>query len=94
MGSTFGYALVVVIVEILILKLGTYILSITNESQLLDLIAYSGYKFVGVIVTLIISEIVNVGKGTGGWVGWTVFIYTFSANAFFLVCVKKIGLDD
>ena len=85
MGSTFGYALFVVIVEILILKLGTYLLAITNESQLMDLVAYSGYKFVGVIVTLLISEVVNLGKGTGGWIGWTVFLYTFLANAFFLV---------
>ena len=85
MGSLFSYALVVVLIEIAILKLGTYILSITNDSQLLDLVAYSGYKFVGVIVTLTISEILNAGKGTGGWAGWTVFAYTFLANAFFLV---------
>ena len=85
MGSTFGYALAVVILEIVVLKLGTYVLSITNESQLLDLIAYSGYKFVGVIVTLAVAEIINLGQGTGGWAGWSVFIYTFLANAFFLV---------
>ena len=85
MGSLFSYALVVVLLEIMILKLGTYILSITNESQLLDLVAYSGYKFVGVIVTLIVAEVLNLGKGTGGWAGWTVFTYTFLANALFLV---------
>ena len=85
MGSLFSYALVVVLVEIVILKLGTYILSITNDSQLLDLVAYSGYKFVGVIVTLVISETLNLGQGTGGWIGWSVFAYTFLANAFFLV---------
>ena len=87
MGSTFGYALAVVLVEIAILKLGTYILSITSESQLLDLVAYSGYKFVGVIVTLAVAEIINLGAGTGGWAGWTVFTYTFLANAFFLVSI-------
>lgn len=76
---------VVVAVEILLLKLGCYFLSISNESQLFDLVAYSGYKFVGVIVTLAIAEIVNGGKGTGGLVGWSVFFYTFSANSFFLV---------
>jgi len=85
----FGYiattALVAVIVEILGLKLGCYLLSISNESQLLDLVAYSGYKFVGVIVTISVAEIVNGGKGTGGWIGWTVFIYTFLANSLFLV---------
>ena len=85
MGSLFSYALVVVLIEIVILKMGTYFLSITNDSQLLDLVAYSGYKFVGVLVTLMVSETLNLGQGTGGWVGWTVFTYTFLANAFFLV---------
>lgn len=88
----FGYiattALVVVIVEILGLKLGCYLLSISNQSQLLDLVAYSGYKFVGVIVTITVAEVVNGGKGTGGWVGWTVFIYTFLANSLFLVSLS------
>ena len=85
----FGYiattALVAVVVEILGLKLGCYLLSISNESQLLDLVAYSGYKFVGVIVTISVAEIVNGGKGTGGWTGWGLFIYTFLANSLFLV---------
>ena len=85
MGSLFSYALVVVLIEISILKIGTYFLSITNDSQLLDLVAYSGYKFVGVIVTLMVAEILNLGQGTGGWAGWTIFTYTFLANAFFLV---------
>lgn len=85
LGLTATTAFAVVIFEILGLKLGCYLLSISNESQLLDLVAYSGYKFVGIIVTLVISEILNRGRGTGGWVGWTVFTYTFLANAFFLV---------
>ena len=85
MGLTATTAFVVVVLEILGLKFGTYILSISNDSQLLDLVAYSGYKFVGVIVTLVVSEILNRGAGTGGWAGWTIFTYTFLANAFFLV---------
>lgn len=85
MGLTATAAFAVVAVEILGLKFGTYILSISNDSQLLDLVAYSGYKFVGVIITLVVAEILNGGQGTGGWVGWTVFTYTFLANAFFLV---------
>ncbi|KAH6630421.1 YIF1-domain-containing protein [Chaetomium sp. MPI-SDFR-AT-0129] len=92
----FGYiattALVAVIVEILGLKLGCYLLSISNESQLLDLVAYSGYKFVGVIVTISVAEIMNGGKGTGGWIGWTVFIYTFLANSLFLMRSLKYVL--
>lgn len=91
LGYTASMALVVVVVEILGLKLGCYLLSISNQSQLLDLVAYSGYKFVGVIVTISVAEIVNGGKGTGGWVGWTVFFYTFLANSLFLVRAASAG---
>lgn len=91
MGLTATAAFAIVIVEILGLKGGTYILSISNESQLLDLVAYSGYKFVGVIVTLVVAEIFNRGQGTGGWVGWLVFLYCFGANALFLVSNPSLG---
>jgi protein transport protein YIF1 len=85
LGYTATYAFFVVGIEILLLKFGCYLLSISNDSQLLDLVAYSGYKFVGVIATVLVSEISNGGKGTGGWIGWTIFSYTFLANALFLV---------
>ncbi|KAH7065023.1 ER to Golgi transport protein Yif1 [Macrophomina phaseolina] len=95
LGLTATTAFVVVIFEILGLKLGCYLLSISNESQLLDLVAYSGYKFVGVIVTLVVAEIFNRGEGTGGWIGWTIFLYTFFANAFFLLrSLKYVLLPD
>lgn len=44
----------------------------------------------GVIVTLVVAEMWNRGGGTGGWVGWTVFAYTFLANAFFLVRILSL----
>ncbi|EZF28388.1 transport protein [Trichophyton mentagrophytes] len=88
-------ALAVVVFEIVCLKVAMYILNINNDSQLLDLVAYSGYKFVGIILTLGVSEILTPGQGTGGWVGWTVFIYTFLANAFFLLrSLKYVLLPD
>jgi hypothetical protein len=94
-GYTATYAFFVVGVEIGILKLGCYLLSISNESQLLDLVAYSGYKFVGVIATIVVSEILNRGEGTGGWVGWTMFAYTFLANALFLVsCPSTLSKEN
>ena len=89
MGLTATTAFAVVVLEILGLKFGTYVLSISNDSQLLDLVAYSGYKFVGVIVTLVVAEVLNRGAGTGGWAGWTVFTYTWAANAFFLVSTSE-----
>ncbi len=85
LGATTTTAIAVMVFEIICLKLAMYILSINNDSQLVDLVAYSGYKFVGIIITLLASEIFTPGKGTGSWVGWVVFIYTFLANAFFLV---------
>lgn len=85
LGSVTTTAIAVIVFEMLCLKTAMYILTINNESQLLDLVAYSGYKFVGIIATLVSSEILTPGRGTGGWVGWIVFTYTFLANAFFLV---------
>ncbi|KAF3399999.1 Protein transport protein yif1 [Penicillium rolfsii] len=95
LGSITTTAIAVIIFEILCLKMAMYILSINNDSQLLDLVAYSGYKFVGIIATLVASEILTPGRGTGGWVGWTVFVYTFLANAFFLLrSLKYVLLPD
>jgi protein transport protein YIF1 len=84
LGYTASTAFAIVIFEILGLKLGCYLLSISNESQLLDLVAYSGYKFVGIIISLALSALFSRGTGSGGWAGWLVFAYTFFANAFFL----------
>lgn len=85
LGSITTTAFAVVVIEILCLKVAMYLLNISDDSQLFDLVAYSGYKFVGIIVTLLAAGIITPGRGTGGWVGWVVFIYTFLANAFFLV---------
>ncbi|UZP37760.1 hypothetical protein NXS19_005576 [Fusarium pseudograminearum] len=92
LGKTATISLIVVIVEIFFLKLGCYLLSISSQSQLLDLIAYSGYKFVGIIVTVVVAEILNGGKGTGGWVGWLIFFYTYLANSLFLMRSLKYVL--
>lgn len=90
LGYTATTGMLIVIVEIFALKLGCYLLSISSQSQLLDLIAYSGYKFVGIIVTIVIAEIFSGGNGTGGWVGWLIFLYTFLANALFLVSRYRV----
>ncbi|EER29947.1 hypothetical protein D8B26_007215 [Coccidioides posadasii str. Silveira] len=95
LGSITTTALAVVIFEIICLKVAMYILSISNDSQLLDLVAYSGYKFVGIILTLVAAETLSPGRGTGGWVGWLVFTYTFLANSFFLLrSLKYVLLPD
>ncbi|KEF61588.1 uncharacterized protein A1O9_03156 [Exophiala aquamarina CBS 119918] len=95
LGSITSTALVVIVVEFLVLRVAMYFLAITNDSQFLDLFAYSGYKFVGVIVTLFLSELLTGGRGTNNWVGWTLFVYTWYANAFFLLrSLKYVLLPD
>lgn len=89
LGLTATNAFAVVVIELLLLKLGTYLLNISNESQWLDLVAYSGYKFVGVIVTISVAAIASGGKSAGGWAGWVTFAYTFLANALFLVSRRQ-----
>ena len=85
LGIAFSNASIIIVLELLVLWLGRYFLNISSESQIYDLVAYIGYKFVGVIATVGVGAIFNTGKGTGGWIGWAVFGYTFLANAFFLV---------
>jgi len=99
LAGTATTAFAIVLLEIGGLKLGCYLLSITNDSQLLDLVAYSGYKFVGIIVTLLVAELANSRSGSaggsGGWIGWVVFTYCFLANAFFLLrSLKYVLLPD
>ena len=89
LGITFSNASIIILLELVVLWLGRYFLNISSESQIYDLVAYSGYKFVGVIATMAISAAVNGGHGNGGWTAWVVFAYTFLANAFFLVCTFR-----
>lgn len=95
LGSITTTSIVVIVFEIVILRLAIYLLNITNESSLLDMAAYAGYKFVGVIVTLFLSEILTGGRGTNNWIGWTIFVYTWNANSFFLLrSLKYVLLPD
>lgn len=95
--ATGSSVLAIILTELLILYLGSYLLSVSAESRFLDLVAYAGYKFVGVIATLVIAEVLNrsTGGGTGGAAGWSVFLYAYLANAFFLLrSLKYVLLPD
>ncbi|THH15196.1 hypothetical protein EW146_g5244 [Bondarzewia mesenterica] len=90
LGLTATTALFIVFADFLILRGGCYILGIQSSSPVVDLMAYCGYKFVGVIVTLI-AGLLNPGRTI-----WTlVFLYTFFANAFFLLrSLRSVVLPD
>lgn len=82
LAQTASTAFAIIFFELAVLKLGAYLLNINGgEGQFLDLLGYSGYKFFGAILTILVGECV----GMKGVVGWIVFGYFFAANAFFLV---------
>ena len=49
LGRAASRALAIVFLEFLTIKMGTYFLSIGGEGTVVDLVAYSGYKFVGCV---------------------------------------------
>jgi hypothetical protein len=95
LGTTATVAIAVTLLEILIIRTGTFLLAISSSSQLLDLVAYSGYKFVHVIASLLLTNLATwIGFG-GSWVGWLIFLYCYNANSFFLLrSVKYVLLPN
>jgi protein transport protein YIF1 len=105
LGESASRATAVIFFDFCFVKLGCYILNIQGSSQVIDIVAYGGYKFVGCIhlylfnemmVTydpnLISSVILSLAAGFLGATGilWTlIFVYAFLSNAFFLVRLFK-----
>ncbi|EJD02954.1 protein transporter yif1 [Fomitiporia mediterranea MF3/22] len=90
LGRVATRALVVVLVEFGFIKLGCYLLNISGSSQVTDLFAYSGYKFVGVVTTVLFAF-----PSASKTVYLAAFIYSFSANGFFLLrALKYVVLPD
>jgi len=90
LGVTASTATVVVLLDFAFVKFGCYILNIQGGGQVLDLLAYNGYKFVGVIVTLI-AGILQFGRTVYS----LVFLYSFIANGFFLLrSLRSLVLPD
>lgn len=95
LGYTATLAISVTLLEILIIRTGTFLLAISSSSQLLDLVAYSGYKFVHVILSLLLSHFASLLGFGGTTVSWIIFMYCFGANAFFLLrSLRYVLLPD
>jgi hypothetical protein len=82
LGESISSAILVVILEFLLVKLGCYFLDVRGGGGAsgVELLAYGGYKFVGIVAT-VIASLLQLGSA----VQFAVFFYTFCANAFFLV---------
>jgi len=91
-GASASRALGVVLLDFMFVKMGCYILGVQQTAMggSADLVAYGGYKFVGVILTLF-AGMLNIG----GTIYGLVFLYAFFANAFFLLrSLRSVVLPD
>jgi len=83
-------AIVVLLLDILFVKGGCYLLGIQGTNPIVDLLAYGGYKFVGVIATRLVGL-----AGSSPTLYSIAFIYTFLAHAFFLLrSLRSVVLPD
>ncbi|KAF4584993.1 hypothetical protein EYR40_001819 [Pleurotus pulmonarius] len=90
LGESASRAIAVVILDFLFVKTGCYILNVQESSQVVDLIAYGGYKFVGVIVTIAAGFL-----GLNSTLWGVIFVYCFLANAFFLLrSLRSVVIPD
>ncbi|KAJ3199809.1 hypothetical protein HDU82_000128 [Entophlyctis luteolus] len=90
LGMTASTALVVIAFEVLLFKLCCYLINVTSEVPFLDLIAYCGYKFVPVLVCLILNLVFPIPLAVYGVLFYLVISYGF----FMLRSVKHLVLPD
>ncbi|KAG1870316.1 YIF1-domain-containing protein [Suillus subluteus] len=79
--------LVVVLIDFLFVQCGCYLLNVQGMSQVVDLIAYGGYKFVGIIITLFV-HLLNLGQTIYA----LVFVYAFAVNALFILHSLRLAV--
>ncbi|KAH9475837.1 Protein transport protein yif1 [Psilocybe cubensis] len=90
LGESASRSTAVLLLDFCFVRLGCYILNIQGSSQVMDLIAYGGYKFVGVIFTLAAGFL-----GVKGPLWTMVFLYAFAGYAFFLLrSLRAVILPD
>lgn len=90
LGEAASRGLVVIILDFAFVKLGCYFLNVQDSSQVVDFVAYGGYKFVGVIFSLVPSFLSAMPI-----LNTLLFIYAFLANAFFLLrSLRSVVLPD
>ncbi|KAJ3040501.1 hypothetical protein HDV00_010810 [Rhizophlyctis rosea] len=89
LAGTGTTAFFVILCEVLFIKLGCYLLNVTSDAGFLDLIAYCGYKFIGIITTYIAKIFLPT------WAVWSVFAYVMMCLGFFtLRTLKYIVLPE
>ncbi|KAF7297852.1 WD-REPEATS-REGION domain-containing protein [Mycena chlorophos] len=80
LGESATRAMMVVFLDFVVVQLGCYFLNVQGASQAVDIIAYGGYKFVGVII-IVLAGFLNLGRT----LGLLTSCYFIAANSFFLM---------
>lgn len=85
-GILASSALAWCIVELAVYTTTLYITNIQTSLRTLDLLAYSGYKFVGIIISVLLSLL---GGRTGYYIA---LVYCSLSLAFYLVRILKVQI--
>lgn len=96
LGVTASKAFGVIMTDFFVIKLGCYLLAISGPGQVIDIFAYSGYKFEGyvrsqgrgrILIDLNRIVVVLLGRllGLRGFLYGIGFCYIWLSNAFFMV---------
>ncbi|KAJ2233458.1 Protein transport protein yif1 [Coemansia sp. RSA 485] len=86
LGYTASSALGIVVFEVLLVKMFCYLLNVGSELQFLDIVAFSGYKFVPTIIVVLLKP------WAPWWMTWTGFFYFGFALAFFMIRSMRYAL--
>lgn len=86
LGIQASSALAWVLLELAIVSISMYVLNVQSRMRTFDLLAYGGYKFVGIIFAVLVSLLF---KSTGYWIA---LIYCSLALGFFLIRSLKSQL--
>lgn len=87
LGYTASTAMGVVGLEVVLVKMFCYLLSVGEDLKLLDVVAYSGYKFVSVLLVLVVKPM-----ALPWWVLWGAFGYCGCGLAFFMIRSLRYAL--
>lgn len=85
-GILASSALAWCLVELAVYSCTLYVIHVETSLKTLDLVAYSGYKFVGIIVSILLSLV----AGKTGY--YSFLIYSNLALAFFILRSLKIAV--
>ncbi|KAJ3026181.1 UNVERIFIED_CONTAM: hypothetical protein HDU68_006098 [Siphonaria sp. JEL0065] len=90
LGMTSSTALLIIAFEVLAFKLCCYLLNVTTEVPFFDLIAYCGYKFVPVLICLILNLVFPIPVVVYAILAYLIISYGF----FTLRSVKYLVLPE